>query len=120
MAEEKKLIRFYKITSELGNMVYTGSTEQTLNQRFSDHKSSYNRHNDGKYRRTTSFDLFDKYGIDNCCINEISNKMCTKLESATYEQEYINQYKADARYVCVSTKQRLEYMGEHVSNVKKK
>ena len=35
--EATKLIRFYTITSELGNMIYVGSTENTLECRYNNH-----------------------------------------------------------------------------------
>ena len=94
MEVEKKLIRFYTITSELGNMVYVGSTTRTLQLRYNEHKCHSNT--------TTSKTIFAKYGIDNCKISEIFQKECCKTERNKIEAEYIRQYKLDDTYNCVN------------------
>ena len=56
--------KIYKIESTLGDKVYVGSTcKQYLSQRFQQHKHNYKYWKDGKYNKTTSFDLFDLYVI---------------------------------------------------------
>ena len=92
--EATKLIRFYTITSELGNMIYTGSTEQTLHKRWKMHTGNYNS--------TMSKLLFAKYGSDNCKISEIFNKVCDKTERDKIESDYIRQYKNNNEYNCVN------------------
>ena len=83
MEASKQLIRFYTITSELGNMVYVGSTEKKLERRYGGHKSPNNS--------TMSKSLFTKYGSDNCKISEILNKFCDKHERDTIEAKFIQQ-----------------------------
>ena len=95
MEVEKKLIRFYTITSELGNMVYVGSTERTLQLRYNEHKCPSRNNPMSKI-------LFAKYGIDNCKISEIFQKECCKTERNKIEAEYIRQYKLDDTYNCVN------------------
>ena len=92
--ETTKLIIFYTITSELGNMIYAGSTEQTLHNRWKKHTGNYNG--------CMSKLLFAKYGSDNCKISEIFNKVCDKIERYKIESEYIQQYKNDNKYDCVN------------------
>lgn len=61
--------RIYKIISGQGNECYVGSTFDELNYRFRGHKRKYNEWKNGKRTLTTSFHLFEKYGMDNCkCI----------------------------------------------------
>ena len=92
--EATKLIRFYTITSELGNMIYTGSTEKPLQQRYSQHKWHSNK--------STSKKLFETYGSENCKISEIFSKVCDKNERDNIEANYIRQYKNNDAYVCVN------------------
>lgn len=97
-----KLIRFYTITSELGNMIYIGSTEMTVNERFKCHKGTYSQYKRGKYHFVTSFALFDEYGAENCRIAELSNQICKKTERDKIEAQYIQQYKQDVNFSCTN------------------
>lgn len=58
----------YKIYSLLGDKCYIGSTTKSLNERFSNHKWDYKRWKQGKINKITSFDLFEEYKPENCCI----------------------------------------------------
>jgi hypothetical protein len=49
--------RVYKIVSSETDDVYVGSTEQTLNERFSNHKRNYKLYLQGKYHTVKSFDI---------------------------------------------------------------
>ncbi len=82
MEADKSLIRFYTITSEMGNMIYTGSTGQTLQQRLKQHISGYKQRVKGAITSSgcTSHLLFDEYGVESCKISELSSKMCDKKE----------------------------------------
>jgi hypothetical protein len=61
--------KIYKIESHLGDKVYIGSTtKEYLSQRMTTHREGYNRWKQGKKELTTSFLLFDEYGIENCLI----------------------------------------------------
>jgi hypothetical protein len=61
--------KIYKIESHLGDKVYIGSTtKEYLSQRMTAHRKSYLAWKQGKRDLTTSFLLFDEYGIENCSI----------------------------------------------------
>ena len=61
--------KIYKIESNLGDKVYIGSTtKEYLSQRMTAHRESFNQWKKGKRELTTSFLLFDEYGIENCSI----------------------------------------------------
>ena len=47
----------YKITTSESDDVYIGSTKQTLNKRFAQHKCSLTRYNSGNYPYMRSFDI---------------------------------------------------------------
>jgi len=59
----------YKIVG--GSEIYVGSTKSTLEERFKQHIQNYKVFKKGKRNYVTSYDLFDKYGIDNCRIELI-------------------------------------------------
>jgi hypothetical protein len=49
--------------------IYIGSTtKKYLSQRMDKHRSDYKRWKIRKAKKIMSYDLFDKYGIENCCI----------------------------------------------------
>ena len=61
--------KIYKIESNLGDKVYIGSTtKEYLSQRMSTHRNNYSAWKQGKLDLTTSYLLFDEYGIENCSI----------------------------------------------------
>ena len=99
-----ELCRFYLIYSKLGNYVYAGSTTLTLNSRQKNHITDYNHYQimEKKHGYTASFDLFDKYGVTNCKIKELENKMCTREERFELEGKYIVEYKNNPEYNCVN------------------
>jgi hypothetical protein len=54
----------YKITG--GDEVYVGSTIQPLSVRWSEHLCYYEKYKEGKRGKCMSYELFDRYEIDNC------------------------------------------------------
>ena len=70
------------------NEIYIGSTKQPLSVRLSKHKHDYKRWKDGRYNYVSSFNLFDKYGLNDCeiielekCQEDITNTELRKIES---------------------------------------
>ena len=65
--------KVYKITNNINNICYVGSTTHTLIHRFSGHKSSYKIWlNDIDHTiQCTSYILFYNYGLENCTIQEL-------------------------------------------------
>ncbi len=64
-----KIYKIEPICDHDENEIYIGSTtKKYLSQRMTKHKSGYNRWLIGAERKLMSYDLFDKYGIDNCMI----------------------------------------------------
>ena len=90
----------YKIESELGNWLYFGSTENTLESRFRQHKYDYKSNFKKANRGVASYKLFDEYGVQNCKITEITK--CMKSERYDLEQKQINEYRNNQAYVCVN------------------
>ncbi len=77
--------KIYKIQAENGadEDIYIGSTCKKLCQRMTSHRSCYKKYKNGKFSFTTSFFLFDKYGIENCKIYLIENVTATCKEELT-------------------------------------
>jgi hypothetical protein len=85
--------KIYKIEALNGEPedIYIGSTTKNrLSERMSKHRSDYKRWKDGKEKKTYSYELFDKYGIENCKIVLIENVNATSLdELKAREAHYI-------------------------------
>lgn len=60
--------KIYKIISGQGNECYVGSTFDELRYRFRKHKYQYNewKINSQNVIKLSSFNLFEKYGVENC------------------------------------------------------
>jgi Fe2+ transport system protein B len=74
-----KIYKIEALTGPLDEKVYIGSTtKQYLSQRMEKHRGDYKRWKEGKGNKIMSFDLFDKYGVDNCAIVliELVNATC--------------------------------------------
>jgi hypothetical protein len=82
--------KIYKITG--GDETYYGSTALTLKERMWAHKSNYNRWTNGVVdRKCACFNLFDKYGFDNCPIELVEDYPCeTKKELLIREDWYMD------------------------------
>ena len=61
--------KIYKIWSTAGDKIYIGSTtKKYLSQRMDNHRSGYKLWKNDKHYLTTSYHLFEEYGLDNCFI----------------------------------------------------
>jgi hypothetical protein len=87
--------KIYKITNNVNDDIYIGSTIKSLNQRFSNHKSNYKQFLNGNYSNVRVFKLFGNFGIANCAIELIELYPCeSKNELEKKESEFINNNKA--------------------------
>jgi hypothetical protein len=78
--------KIYKLSS--GGLTYYGSTEQTLNQRLSEHKCDYRRYLKGEMHYLTSFDIIDTDDYNIELVEEVED-----LEELTKrEQFYLDNY----------------------------
>jgi hypothetical protein len=69
--------KIYKVWTLLGTEIYIGSTAQKLlSSRMNNHRNSYNKWKKGKANKVTVYDLFDKYGVENCKIELIEKFPC--------------------------------------------
>jgi hypothetical protein len=73
---------------------YYGSTTQLLCKRMDFHRGHFRAWKDGKRRKTMVYDLFDKYGIENCVIRLHKLYSCQSKEQLEAEEGQINQIKS--------------------------
>jgi len=85
-----KEIKLYKIWSPNGDLIYIGSTGQTLCRRYANHKSEFRRRKENQMLGCKSYLLFQAYGIDNCKIELIETFEASNIEERRkIEGEYI-------------------------------
>ena len=89
------------------NEVYYGSTCQLLCKRMDSHRRDYKCWLNNKRDKTSSYDLFEKYGIENCKIYLVELYPCdTKEELLAREGYYIKNNKCVNRYVAGRTRKQ--------------
>jgi hypothetical protein len=101
--------KIYKIipTNTDDDICYVGSTTRPLLcQRMVEHRKGYKRWKGGKCEKTTSFELFEKYGIENCVIELIEIAPCnSKDELIRKEGQYIRLLNCVNKKIAGRTKQ---------------
>ena len=113
--------KIYKIECLSGNEedIYIGSTsEPILSKRMACHRIAYRNWKEGKLNNNIFvFEIFEKYGIENCQIFLIENFPCnSRDELRKREGEYIRQMNCVNKRVAGRTKQ--EYAKEHPEKFK--
>ncbi len=91
MASNSYKIYVYKIVNEVNNMIYIGSTSQSLSKRFSEHKYDCNRGSQLKihqYMRQIGIEHFKIYELSSGYVNSQSDML-------KMEQLQINRFKKD-------------------------
>ena len=84
--------KIIKITDIGFNKCYIGSTIQPLCKRMAGHRTDFQRFKAGRAKFTTSFELFEEYGVENCKIELIEEYSCdTKEQLLQWEGLYIRQ-----------------------------
>ena len=93
--------------------IYIGSTtKQYLSQRMDSHRNSYKQWKKGNKGLTTSFLLFEKYGIQNCCIILLESVNAnSKDELHAREKHYIQMGKCVNKIV--PSRKNQEYRDNH-------
>jgi hypothetical protein len=111
--------KIYKITNNVNNQIYIGSTIKTLKQRFNQHKYNYKRFLRGNGSNISSYKLFDKYGIENCAIELIQIYPCdSKKELEKLEGTYIKDYKVHSVNKIIAGRTDKQYKMDNADKVK--
>jgi hypothetical protein len=107
--------KIYKLWSPSKNLVYYGSTVQTISQRLADHLKKFKNYNNGNNDYTTSFLVLD---CDDYKIELIEEYPCNnKQQLFRKEGEYIKAN--DCVNNIVAGRTRKEYRIDNVDNIKK-
>ena len=123
--------KIYKIESQLGDKIYVGSTaKEYLSQRFQQHKNHYKHWKNGKACKTTSYELFDEYGPENCQIVLIEEYPCSNIDAKNArEGHYIRELncvnkvilgRTNKQYNEDNKEKRKEYYQENKEKMKQK
>ncbi len=84
-----KIYKIEPICDHDENEIYIGSTtKKYLSQRMTKHKSDYKQWLNGAKRKVMSYDLFDKYGIDNCNITLIESFNAQSKDELTSREAF--------------------------------
>ena len=100
-----KIYSIYCPTSD-DELIYIGSTtKKYICSRFAEHKSDYKRFKEGNmYGKCSSFEIFDKYGVDNCKIKLLEHVNCeSRSELALKETMHIQLNQCVNKYMPHST-----------------
>jgi hypothetical protein len=108
------------------NEVYYGSTLQKLCKRMDKHRRDFKYWKDGKRTKITCFDLFEKYGLENCKIYLVELYPCkSREELESREGYYIRNYDCVNKNIAGRTRNEwcidnTEYMRDYYNNNKDK
>jgi hypothetical protein len=100
--------KIYKIGNAVNDECYVGSTTlPLLCMRMAEHRNNYKcLKAGGKICHTSSYTLFDRYGVENCRIELLETVPCnTKDELTKREGHYIRLLNCVNRYIAGRTKQ---------------
>ena len=118
MYSRGKIYKIVPINSECEKDTYYGSTcEPYLSRRMQGHKKQFNGWLKGKWYKLMSFELFQKYGVENCEIILVETYPCiSKEELHAREKMYIKSNPCINRYVPLRSKK--EYCADNVDKIK--
>ena len=69
--------------------IYIGSTTRYyLSERMTHHRYDYKKWKDGQSRKSTLYDLFDKFGLEQCKIILLENVNCESLDQLHAKEAY--------------------------------
>ena len=81
--------KIYKIVSNSGDKVYVDATAKNyLSQRLQQHKNDFKKFKEGKMKFQMVFELFDRYGVENCKIILIESFPCMSKDEKTARMEH--------------------------------
>jgi len=113
------IAKIYKIipkeNAEDGDVYYGSTTQQYISHRMTAHRNDYKLYLKGERKhRTTSFDLFDKYGLENCKIELVEEfEYLDEIEIRKKEREYIDKNKCvNADRPIITKEEKKEYFNK--------
>ena len=81
--------KVYKLTDLGYSKCYIGSTcDKLLSQRYARHKEQFKRYKQGKANWSSSFCLFEEFGVENCKIELIEEYQCENRHQLQKREGY--------------------------------
>ena len=125
--KEKEMVNYangkiYKIESinaiEGNDDIYIGSTsKQYLSQRMNKHRSDYNYWRKGKTKKTYSYGIFEKYGVDNCRIILLESFPCQSRDELTSREAFFIKSMGCVNK-CIPQRTHSEYIEDNFEAIK--
>jgi hypothetical protein len=109
--------KIYKIWSPQTELIYIGSTTQTLCQRFTDHKKLFNQYKEGITNYTSSFKILEYEDAKIELIEEVNCENKEQLRRS--EGELIRQYKDICVNLLIAGRTRKEWQEDNRDYVNK-
>jgi hypothetical protein len=104
-----KIYKIEAINAPDDEKVYVGSTtKQYLSQRMDTHRRGYKCYKNGKAGKVMSYELFDKYGIENCSIILIELVNANSKDELTSREKYYIQT-MNSINKCITGRTQKEY-----------
>lgn len=111
--------KIYKIVDNTSDMIYVGSTYQTLEQRLKEHEKDYKRFKAGKYNNVSSFKILEN---NNYKIELVKNYPCENKKNLELEEgKIIKQYRNDGLNIvnrCIVGQTDAEYYQNNKNKIK--
>ena len=116
--DNSKIYKIEPLNIENEGDIYIGSTtKRKLSERMANHRYLYKKWKNGDNHKLMSFDIFDKYGIENCKIILIESISCEDKDALiAREQHYIRLMNCVNKRV--EGRSTLEYRNEHKAHKK--
>jgi hypothetical protein len=111
-----KIYKIEAINGEEGDIYIGSTTKDLLSQRMSKHRSDYKRWKLNEINKTTSYILFEKYGMENCRIVLIENvNAISKDELLSHEALHIKSMSCINKQIPMRT--RKEYAEDNKERI---
>ena len=107
----------YKISSKIGGNCYIGSTTSPLKQRFTVHKSNYNRHLEGLCSYISSIEVMQNEDADIMLVEELPEDT-KKIDLLNKERFYIQKFNAVNKNMPGNLLSNQNYFKEYYQNHK--
>ena len=102
-----------------GDVYYGSSCEPYLSRRIDGHRSAYKRWLNGKNSKVMVYELFEKYGVENCSIVLVEKFPCDSREELhARERFYIKNNKCVNKYIPLRSKK--DYYIDNVDKIKER
>lgn len=107
-----KIYKIEPVNGEDGDIYIGSTTKSLLSQRMTSHRATYKQWKNDNYNWVSVFDIFDKYGLENCNIYLIESYECsTRDELRAREGHFIKSLNCVNKRL--AGRSRKEYQNEY-------